>query len=145
MIRSAFTAVTRALATSIATFAADLRYGARLLSQSPGFTFVAIAALAIGIGANLTIFGFANQLLLSAPPGITDPDRVARAFTNNFSGTLQTNYEAYRDRNQSFVALAAFRAESVNFRTEGSPSSSLACPSLATTFPRWECRQPSVG
>ena len=134
MIRS-FTAVTRALAASIATFAADLRYGARLLSQSPGFTFVAIAALAIGIGANLTIFGFANQLLLSAPPGITDPDRVARAFTNNFSGTLHTNYEAYRDRNQSFVALAAFRAESVNFRTEGSPEQLFGVSVTGNYFP----------
>ena len=56
------------------TFLADLRYGARLLRQSPGFTIVAIAALAIGIGANLTIFGFAKELLLSAPPGIADPD-----------------------------------------------------------------------
>jgi putative ABC transport system permease protein len=103
------------------TFLADLRYGARLLSRSPGFAFVAIAALAIGIGANLTIFGFAKELLLSAPRGIADPDRVARAFTNRFSSTSQANYEAYRDRNHSFVALAAFRAESVNLRTEGSP------------------------
>jgi putative ABC transport system permease protein len=103
------------------TFVADLRYGARLLSRSPGFAFVSIAALAIGIGANLTIFGFAKELLLSAPRGIADPDRVARAFTNRFSSTSQPNYEAYRDGNHSFVALAAFRAESVNLRTEGSP------------------------
>jgi predicted permease len=103
------------------TFLADVRYGARLLSRSPGFTFVAIAALAIGIGGNLTIFGFAKELLLSAPRGIADPDRVARAFTNRFSSTSQPNYEAYRDGNHSFVALAAFRAESVNLRTEASP------------------------
>jgi hypothetical protein len=64
------------------TFLADLRYGARLLSRSPGSTFVAIAALAIGIGANLTIFGFAKELLLSAPRGIADADGVARAYTN---------------------------------------------------------------
>jgi putative ABC transport system permease protein len=102
-------------------FVADLRYGARLLSRSPGFAFVSIAALAIGIGANLTIFGFAKELLLSAPRGIADPDRVARAFTNRFSSTSQPNYEAYRDRNHSFVTLAAFRAESVNLRTEASP------------------------
>jgi hypothetical protein len=103
------------------TFLGDLRYGARLLGRSPGFAFVAIAALAIGIGANLTIFGFAKELLLSAPRGVADPDRVARAFTNRFSSTSQPNYEAYRDRNHSFVTLSAFRAESVNLRTEGFP------------------------
>jgi predicted permease len=103
------------------TFLADLRYGARLLGRSPGYTFVATAALAIGIGANLTIFGFAKDLLLSAPRGIADSDRVARVFTNRFSGTSQANYEAYRDRTHSFIALAAFRGESVNLRTAGSP------------------------
>ena len=94
------------------TFLADLRYGARLLSRSPGFAFVAIAALAIGIGANLTIFGFAKELLLSAPRGIADPDRVARAFTNRFSSTSLLNYEAFRDRNHTFVALAALQPAS---------------------------------
>jgi len=58
------------------TFLADVRYGGRVLLRSPGFTFVAVAALAIGIGANLTIFGFAKELLLSPPAGIADPDRV---------------------------------------------------------------------
>ena len=103
------------------TFLADVRYGGRVLLRSPGFSFVAVAALAIGIGANLTIFGFAKELLLSPPAGIADPDRVVRAFTNRFSNTGFANYEAYRDRNHTFVALAAFRAESLSLRTEGAP------------------------
>lgn len=44
----------------------DLRHGARLLMRNPGLTIVAIAALAAGIGANLTIFGCANALPASA-------------------------------------------------------------------------------
>jgi putative ABC transport system permease protein len=105
----------------VSTFLADVRYGCRVLARSPGFTCVAIAALAIGIGANLTIFGFAKELLLSPPAGIADPDRVVRAFTNRFSNTGYANYEAYRDRNHTFVALAAFRAESLSLRIEGAP------------------------
>jgi hypothetical protein len=41
----------------------DIRHGARLLLKSPGFTSVAAIALAVGIGANLTIFGFVNRAL----------------------------------------------------------------------------------
>jgi putative ABC transport system permease protein len=103
------------------TFLADVRYGGRVLLRSPGFTFVAVAALAIGIGANLTIFGFAKELLLSAPPGVADPERVVRVFTNRFSNTAYANFEAYRDRNHTFVALAAFRDESMSLRGEGAP------------------------
>jgi len=103
------------------TFLADVRYGGRVLLRSPGFTFVAVAALAIGIGANLTIFGFAKELLLSPPAGIADPDRVVRVFTNRFSNTSYANFEAYRDRNHTFVALAAFRDESMSLRGEGAP------------------------
>jgi predicted permease len=103
------------------TFLADVRYGGRVLLRSPGFTFVAVAALAIGIGANLTIFGFAKELLLSAPPGVAAPERVVRVFTNRFSNTPYANFEAYRDRNHTFVALAAFRNESMSLRGEGAP------------------------
>ncbi len=107
------------------TFLTDVRYGGRVLLRSPGFSFVAVAALAIGIGANLTIFGFAKELLLSPPAGIADPDRVVRVFTNRFSNTAFANFEAYRDRNHTFVALAAFRAESMSLRGEERPGADL--------------------
>jgi hypothetical protein len=46
----------------------DLRTGARLLARNPGFTFIAILSLAIGIGANTATFSFADGLLLRPLP-----------------------------------------------------------------------------
>ena len=46
----------------------DLRNGARLLARSPGFTIIAVASLAIGIGANTATFSFADALVLRPPP-----------------------------------------------------------------------------
>jgi predicted permease len=58
------------------TFAQDLRYAVRLLARNPLFALTAALSLAIGIGANTTIFTVANGLLFRAPTGVAEPHRL---------------------------------------------------------------------
>src|SRR3954466_4617296 len=51
----------------------DLRHAGRLLQRNPIFTLTAVLSLAIGVGANVTVFTIANALLLQAPAGVADP------------------------------------------------------------------------
>jgi predicted permease len=69
----------------MASMLADLRFAARLLVRAPGFTLVAVASLALGIGANAAIFGAINGLLLK-PVAAVAPDRLVAVFTSDFSG-----------------------------------------------------------
>lgn len=89
----------------------DARHGVRLLLKTPAFTLVAVAALAVGIGANLTIFGFVNALLLRPLPA-TEPSRLVRSDTggpNVYENlVLYDDYVDYRDRNQTLSHLSLF-------------------------------------
>jgi len=60
----------------------DLRYGIRALCKTPGFTIVALATLALGIGVNTTTFTVLNRLLLQSLP-FRDPDRIVQIGDNS--------------------------------------------------------------
>src|ERR1035437_8993017 len=59
------------------TFWQDIRYGARVLARNPGYTAVAVLTLALGIGANSTVFSAADAALLRSWPA-KEPQRLAR-------------------------------------------------------------------
>jgi predicted permease len=99
----------------MSTLLQDLRYGARLLLKTPGFTLVAALSLALGIGANTTIFTLINAVLLTPLP-VEDPSQLVSVWTtdernqNSALGFLQLspmNYKDLRDKNEVFSGLAA--------------------------------------
>jgi len=101
------------------TLRQDLRYAIRTLASSRGLTIVAVVSLALGIGANTTIFTFINALLLR-PPMVHEPDRLLEVWQHNttrgsgIGSDMQLSfpeYEYYRDHNNTFSELGAFTGE----------------------------------
>ena len=95
----------------------DVRYAVRSLRNTPVFTTVAVASLAIGIGANTTMFGAIDAMMFRAPAYVRDADRVNRVFfelpkpAGGASIIQQVSYGAYlrlRDDVSGFADLAAF-------------------------------------
>jgi putative ABC transport system permease protein len=84
-----------------------------MIVKAPGFTVLAMLAIALGVCANTTIFSFINGLLLRPLTGIKDPERVVAVYTSDYSSGLygSTSYPDYIDfRNQAdaFESLAAY-------------------------------------
>ena len=68
----------------------DLRYAARGLWRTPGFTLGVVLTLALGIGVNATMFGVVDTLFLKPPAGVRDPGRVVRVYVRRTVGSMGT-------------------------------------------------------
>ncbi|MGD8867923.1 MAG: ABC transporter permease [Gemmatimonadales bacterium] len=93
------------------TLTCDLRFAARTLRKSPGATLAAVVIMALGIGANSTIFSLVNALLLG-PLNVSNPERLVSVYTSRVGGQLHGNtsypdYLDYKARNEVFSILAA--------------------------------------
>src|SRR6266545_4706949 len=103
----------------------DLQYGIRMLLNNPGFTVIAVLALALGIGANTAIFTVVNAALLRPLP-FEDPDRLVIVWERSPRGSATNvanpgNFFDWQAQNQSFERMAAFIQIPFNLSGEGEP------------------------
>jgi len=116
----------------------DLRFALRQLRKSPGFTFVAVITLALGIGANTAIFSIVNAVLLRPLP-YPNADRIM--VLNESSGPGQDysvalpDYFDWRNENTAFEHLAATHKESRNLSgIPGREPERVSCASVTRNF-----------
>jgi predicted permease len=110
------------------TLRQDLRYALRWLAKNPGFTAVAIATLALGIGANTAIFSVVRGILLRPLP-YTEPERIVQVWETAERQGLRRDeipfappvFRDWRDQNRSMEALAAYTDWTFNVSGGESP------------------------
>ncbi len=103
----------------------DIRYGIRSLLKRPGFTMIAVTALALGIGANTAIFSLVNAVLLQPLP-FAEPDRLVWVWGNirnggNRASVSPLDFLDFRQQNATFEQFAASLQVSLNLTGSGEP------------------------
>ena len=109
------------------SFLQDCRYALRMLARSPGFTLIAVLALALGIGANSAIFSMVNAVILKPLP-YEKPEQLVQLwmrFTNigipNDQNWVSAPEFVDLQQNQSLSHLAAISSDSFNINISGTP------------------------
>ncbi len=117
------------------TLLQDLRYGARMLLKTPGFTFVAVLTLALGVGANTAIFSVVNAVLLRSLP-FANAERTVMVWENNRARNhphnviSPANFLDWQDQQNVFDEMSVFYDTRVNLTDASEPEE---IPTQATT------------
>src|SRR5579862_7559528 len=112
----------------------DVRFALRTMAKKPGFTAVAIVALALGIGANATVFGIVNGVLFKRLPSMTD--RIYFLTTRDVKrgqdglGISWPEFQDWRAQAKSFRALAAYGYSGVNYSDKSGVPAREVIPSV---------------
>ena len=107
------------IVTWLDSLAADIRYAARALRRSPAFTAVAVASLALGIGANTAIFTLIDALVLRTLPVPHPEELVEVTFGGEHGSFTNPLWEQIRDRRTGFASMAAFAESEFNIAEGG--------------------------
>jgi putative ABC transport system permease protein len=122
------------------SFLRNARFTLRVFQRTPGFAAVAVLTLAVGIGANTSIFSVANALLLR-PLAYRDPDRLVLINAHNRSANVRRGpisvprFEQVEQRNRSFSGVAAFTSDVFNLTGRGDPEQVLSARVSWKFFP----------
>src|SRR5215218_6896856 len=101
----------------------DIRYAARTLIKSPGFTLAAVVCLALGIGVNTTIFSCVQAVLLRPFP-YREPEQLLAIGENNikrgwdFNSVSYPNFRSWQEENRTLESMGAYTGSSFNLATE---------------------------
>jgi macrolide transport system ATP-binding/permease protein len=107
------------------SFWQDVRYSLRIILKAPGYAGIAILTLALGIGANTTIFSWINSALLNPVPGVANANEVV-SLTLSKPGDdpfplTYPDVEAMRDGQESFTGIAACNFAQMSLTGKGKP------------------------
>ncbi|HSE25103.1 MAG TPA: ABC transporter permease [Pyrinomonadaceae bacterium] len=100
----------------------DIRYGIRSLAKRPGFVFVAVVTLALGIGANTAMFSLLNTVLLRPLP-VDHPEQIVSVSVRGKDDAMLAfsypNYIDFRDRNEVLSSLLIYRFAPLSLSKDG--------------------------
>jgi putative ABC transport system permease protein len=104
----------------------NIKYATRTLLRAPGFTFVAVLTLALGIGANTVMFSIMNATMLQTLP-FPEPERLAMLWqgsqtdptSRSFNIVSMPNYRDWRERSKSFESIAVFDSGGRHYNLTG--------------------------
>jgi predicted permease len=107
------------------SFWQDIRFSLRMIANAPGYAAIVILTLALGIGANSTIFSWINSSLLNPVPGLSKPNEIVSLIQgkpgNDLLGFSYPDLQAMRDGQQSFTGISACIFAPMSLTGKGKP------------------------
>ncbi len=134
--------------TALDSIGKDLRYAARILAKSPGFSFTVIAALALGIGVNAAVFSAVRSVLLRPLP-FPNPQQLVRVWESfglpgNYEPVSLPNFQDWRRWSRSFNGMTAYHSVSLVLTGAGAAAHLDGTSASASLFDLLQAR-PLIG